>query len=104
MTIILQCKHVGFFHPLDEKLFFEWLQQLPNVRFEGSKNIFYFMIDEKHFEHTEFHAMVALFRRYKLDIHILEPLITADRIELFAWSRTATYHNVYPKKQQIKAS
>lgn len=99
MTIILKCKKVTFFHSQDEEAFFKWLEKMPYIAsVKGSGNILLIEINEKLFDNDALRAIVALFRRYKINLRTLHPLITQEREELFEWSKRSTHINVYPKQ------
>jgi hypothetical protein len=98
MAIVLKCKNVTFFHSQDEAAFFEWLKKMPYIAcVKGSRNILFIEINEALFDNAALHAIVASLRRYKIDLGILEPLVTQDRAELFEWSKQSTHINVYPR-------
>lgn len=99
--IILVCKRVKFFASHDEDAFFEWMKKLSCIiDFIGDRDVLYIYITNKKISDTELRSLIAMYRRYKMPLKQLEPLINDKNRDLFEWCKTGFSINVYPAKKE----
>ena len=81
----LQATGVRFFSQGDEGAFFAWLDKLPFVaRYEGRGRTLYISINSMAVDEDGLREMLALFRRYGVE---LRQLAAFDRDEFAEWFR-----------------
>ncbi len=86
-SIELQATGVRFFSKQDEAAFFGWLKALPFVeRTEGHGRTVYIKINSSAVDEDGLRELLALFRRYGVD---LAQLAAFDREEFAEWFRRA---------------
>lgn len=84
-NVELKATGVRFFSPGDESAFFEWLDKLPFVaRYEGHGRTLYISINSIAVDEYGLREMLALFRRYGVE---LRQLALFDRDEFAEWFR-----------------
>jgi predicted RNA-binding protein associated with RNAse of E/G family len=83
--IELQATGVRFYSAGDEEAFFSWLKKLPFVeRTEGRGLTLYMEINSRAVDEDGLRELIALFRRYGVD---LAQLVAFDRDEFSDWFR-----------------
>lgn len=96
ITVELQATEVMFFSQGDEAAFFGWLESLPFVeRIEGRGRTLFIKIDSSAIDEDGLRELLALFRRYGVD---MAQLIAFDREEFVEWfccPEAYWYNNVF---------
>jgi hypothetical protein len=83
--VILTAKRVWYFSEYDEAAFFEWLRKLACVtRYEGESDVLSIYIDPSTVDEDALRELLALFRRYAVE---MKQLRTFDRDEFANWFR-----------------
>jgi hypothetical protein len=83
--LVLSAKRVWYHSEYDEAAFFEWLDKLPCVkRCEGELDVLYIYVDEAKVDEGALRELLALFRRYAVE---LKQLRVFDRKEFASWFR-----------------
>lgn len=81
----LQATGVRFFSQGDEAAFFGWLKTLPSiVHIEGHGRTLYIKMDSSAIDEDGLRELLALFRRYGID---LAQLVVFDREDFAEWFR-----------------
>ncbi|MBH0774702.1 hypothetical protein [Nocardia bovistercoris] len=79
-SVVLEAPHVTYYSPQDEAIFFGWLDKIDCVTsYRGELRTLYLTIDPARADHDALRELVALYRRYHIDLRELHPL-TADRV------------------------
>ena len=82
---VLTAKRVWYYSEYDEAGFFEWLDKLACVkRYEGELDVLSIYIDEARVDEQALRELLALFRRYAVE---MKQLRVFDRDEFAAWFR-----------------
>lgn len=85
MIVELKAKATRFGSALDEAAFFEWLQKLSCVsEFEGRGDTLYIRIGSSKVDEAGLRELLALFRRYRVD---MKQLAVFDKPEFSHWLR-----------------
>ncbi len=83
--LVLSAKRVWYFSEHDEAAFFEWLDKLPCVqRYEGKLDVLSIYVDPSKVNESSVRELLALFRRYSVEMTQLRVL---DRDEFASWFR-----------------
>jgi len=83
--LVLSAKRVWHYSECDEAAFFEWLDKLPCVkRYEGELDVLSIYVDEAKVDESALRELLALFRRYAVE---MKQLRVFDRREFAAWFR-----------------
>ena len=83
--LVLSAKRVWYYSECDEAAFFEWLDKLPCVkRYEGELDVLNIYVDEAKVDESALRELLALFRRYAVE---MKQLRVFDREEFAAWFR-----------------
>lgn len=83
--LALSAKRVWYYSECDESAFFEWLDKLPCVkRYEGELDVLSIYIDEAKADESALRELLALFRRYAVE---MEQLRVFDRNTFAFWFR-----------------
>jgi CRISPR/Cas system CMR-associated protein Cmr5 small subunit len=92
----LSIKCATFYSYTDEDLFFDWIKKIPSIiYFEGVGKNLLFYFKSKRIKAQDLRELVALFRRYKIDMSELEIFLNEKNKELFYGGE---HINVYPQK------
>jgi hypothetical protein len=68
-AVILQARRVRYYSPLDENVFFEWLNRVPAVtRCEGRGDVLYIHVNGEVMDEMALRELLALFYRYGVDL------------------------------------
>jgi len=74
--IEVRASAVRFFSPMDEAAFFEWIKKLPSVSdVYGEIRDIVLCISEEGISKTDFHELIAIFRRYNIELRSLRVLV-----------------------------
>lgn len=83
--LILSLKRVWYYSECDEAAFFEWLDKLSCVkRYEGELDVSSIYVDEAKVSENALRELLALFRRYAVE---MKHLRVFDRDEFASWFR-----------------
>jgi len=74
--VVLTCKSVCHYSQIDEDLFFAWIKRIPCVvTFDGRKDELYLYMRDNNISNLELLELLALFRRYHIDMQQLEVFV-----------------------------
>ncbi|MBO3036839.1 hypothetical protein J4764_09300 [Burkholderia pseudomallei] len=83
--LVLSAKRVWYYSECDESAFFEWLDKLPCVkRYEGELDVLSIYVDEAKVDESALRELLALFRRYAVE---MKQLRVFDRNAFASWFR-----------------
>lgn len=97
--IVIPCERVKFYSREDEDLFFEWIKQIPCIRHvSGERDVMYLHMTHKKTTKHELKTLVALFRRYNINLKVLDILINSKNRAFFESIKKCYSINMYPAK------
>lgn len=80
----ITCKSVTFYSPRDEDAFFEWIKKIDCIEsFEGARDELYLDLVDRSLNSQDIHELIALLRRYKVDMKQLKNLLNDDNKDAF---------------------
>ncbi|MBI2775019.1 hypothetical protein HYX58_03360 [Candidatus Dependentiae bacterium] len=89
----LVCKGVKFGSMHDEDAFFEWIKKIKCIQsFEGARDELYLDLISDRLEDLELRDIIALFRRYKVDMAQLKRFLTEDNKRWFFDNKRAYWY------------
>lgn len=96
--VIIKCRRVKFYSSFDEDAFFEWLGKIKSIeKVKGEKDVIFLYLKESAVvTNDDLQNIVALFRRYKINIRNLINLISEENKEFFEYALDGYSINVYP--------
>lgn len=87
------CKGVKFGSMHDEDAFFEWIKKIKCIQsFEGARDELYLDLISDRLEDLELRDIIALFRRYKVDMAQLKRFLTEDNKRWFFDNKRAYWY------------
>jgi hypothetical protein len=98
-NITVECKRVKFYSPFDEDAFFEWIKKIKSIKdVKGKldKIILFFKTDE--LKQDELDNLVALFRRYKINLKLLHQFVSKKNKEDYEYFKDCYHINMYPNR------
>ena len=100
-TIIeLEARGVRFFSPYDEKAFFKWLDKLPCVeKYAGRGIAIYISINQEAVDEDALRELLALFRRYGVDMKQLRVFDSSSFAGWFRNSGAYWFDSVFDNKE-----
>lgn len=82
-TTKLECWDIGYCSQIDEDQFFGWLEKIPAVKnFYGKGRCLYLEVPSE-LNETDLRELIAIFRRYKIDIKPLRQFLTQENKDWF---------------------
>ena len=78
-NVVLTCKSVYYYSQIDEDLFFEWIQRISVIEFfDGKGDELYLYIKNASISNIDLLELLALFRRYHIDMQQLEVFVNEE--------------------------
>ena len=72
-NITLICKRVIFYSPIDQDLFFQWIERISAIeRFKGVLDEIHLYVEDPNLDYNNLRELVALLDRYKIDMKQLQ--------------------------------
>ena len=91
--IILTCKSVYFYSPVDESLFFEWIKRIPGIKKVGGVgDKLYLHFKTTSISDNDLRDLLAMFYRYKIDMKQLRQFLNEDNREWFYGKPKGYWH------------
>ncbi|MBF6077430.1 hypothetical protein AB0346_11600 [Nocardia beijingensis] len=79
-TVIIEATGVTYYSPHDEAVFFGWLDAIPCIEsYHGQSRTLYLTVDLDAVDEGGLYEIVALYRRYHIDLKELQ-VLSADRV------------------------
>ncbi len=98
--IILKCKKVKFYSPLDEDLFFEGIKKISNIGdVKGFGDEIHLYVIRRQIKNDDFRNLIALFRRYKIGLEQLAVFLTPRNEQIYHGYKKIFHINVYPARE-----
>lgn len=96
----LTCRRVRFYALKDEDAFFEWIKKIDCIAsFEGAGPELYLDLKATRLSNDDFHELLALFDRYKIDMTQFQPLLTEENKQWLAGSGSYWHKRIYTTKK-----
>jgi len=91
--IVLTCKEVWYYSPIDEELFFIWIKKIGSIaHFDGIGDELYLYFETNEVSEDDLRELLALFYRYKIDMKQLSRFLTEDNKKWFYGNKKAFWH------------
>jgi hypothetical protein len=94
--IKLICKRVMFYSQNDESVFFEWISKIRVIKkWEGVGDEIHLFLARSNVSNVGLRDLTALFRRYKINMHQLQPLVNDKNRQSYMDKNKYWYKKVF---------
>jgi hypothetical protein len=92
-NIVLTCKKTVYYSPVDEELFFTWIEKIPSIiKDNGAGDEYYLYIKNHKIPDMDLREVIALFYKYDIEMTQLKQFLNDDNKKWFYDNKQAFWH------------